>query len=485
MASQPNIVLIVTDDQRFDALGCAGNPIVQTPHMDALARRGVHFTQACIPCGTHGAVCMPSRAMLNTGRTLFHLQGSGEEIPPGHTTLGEAFRGAGYRTFGTGKWHNGTAAFHRSFTEGAEIFFGGMADHWNVPVFDLDPSGKYDKRCLVVDDPWTSNATRERMCDHIHSGKHSTDIIAAATVEFLEGYRDPAPFLAYVAFLAPHDPRTMPRKYLDLYDPAAIPLPPNFMGGHPFDNGDLHLRDEMLAGFPRNPDEIQRHLAEYYAMISHLDARVGDIVEAVRRRGKLDDTIFVLCGDNGLALGQHGLMGKQNLYEHSVRVPLMLAGPGVPQGISTPAQVYLLDIFPTLCALSGIKTPASVEGLDLGSAMRLDQVGRALRRPASAGSVVPAVLEGRNALYLAYADKHRGVRTERWKLIEYVVNGRHSMTQLFDLQADPWELWNLATSPEYAGTLSQLRQELIRLREAWDDRQSEWGQRFWSGCCLN
>ena len=464
--NKPNIVFIVTDDQRFDALGCAGNPIVQTPHMDALARRGVHFTQACIPCGSHGAVCMPSRAMLNTGRTLFHLQGSGEEIPSGHATLGETFRAAGYHTFAAGKWHNGTASFHRSFTDGAEIFFGGMADHWNVPVFNFDPTGKYDKRCLFVENPWTSNATKERMCDHIHAGKHSTDIIADATIRFIDGYHEPVPFLAYAAFLAPHDPRTMPRRFLEMYDPAAIPLPPNFMGGHPFDNGDLHLRDEMLAGFPRTPEEIQRHLADYYAMISHLDARVGDLIEAVRRKGVLDDTLFVLCGDNGLALGQHGLMGKQNLYEHSVRVPLIFAGPGLPQGVRTPAQAYLLDIFPTLCALTGTTLPASVEGLNLEPAMRPEGKG------------------GREMLYLAYTDKHRGVRTERWKLIEYVVNGRHSMTQLFDLHADPSEMVNLAENPGHAGTLALLRRELLRLRDAWDDRQSEWGRRFWSVCCL-
>ena len=466
MKSKPNIVLIVTDDQRFDALGCAGNPIVQTPHMDALARRGVHFTQACIPCGSHGAVCMPSRAMLNTGRTLFHLQGSGEEIPAGHITLGETFRAAGYRTFAAGKWHNGTASFHRSFTDGAEIFFGGMADHWNVPVFNFDPTGKYDTRCLFVENPWTSNVTKERMCDHIHAGKHSTDIIADATIRFIEGYREPGPFLAYTAFLAPHDPRTMPQRFLEMYDPAAIPLPPNFMGRHPFDNGELRIRDEMLAGFPRTPAEIQRHLADYYAMISHLDARVGDVVEAVRQKGLLENTIFVLCGDNGLALGQHGLMGKQSLYEHSVRVPLLLAGPGLPQGVRTPAQAYLLDIFPTLCALTGTTPPASVEGQNLEPAMSPEGEG------------------GREALYLAYADKHRGVRTERWKLIEYVVNGRHSMTQLFDLHADPAEMVNLAADPGQAGTLALLRREMLGLRELWDDRQSEWGRRFWSVCCL-
>jgi arylsulfatase A-like enzyme len=463
MDKRPNVVFFFTDDQRFDAIGCAGNPAVRTPHMDALAKRGVFFSQACIPGGTSGAVCMPSRAMLNTGRTLFHISSAGQEISPDHTTLGEAFGSVGYHTFGSGKWHNGTAAFHRSFKSGAEIFFGGMADHWNVPVYDYDPTGKYDKRCLFVEDPGYSNKTKERCCDHIHAGQHSTDIISEAGVKFLREYNGNEPYFMYLAFLAPHDPRTMPREFLEMYNPEDITLPPNFFGGHPFDNGELHIRDEKLAGFPRTPEEIRRHLAEYYAMITHLDDRIGRVVKAVEARGELDNTLFLLCGDNGLALGQHGLMGKQSLYEHSVRVPLIFAGPGVPCEVRSPAQAYLLDIFPTLCKLCDVPVPASVDGKDLTPAMNTDGSG------------------GRDMMYLAYTDKHRGVRTGKWKLIEYVVGGQHSMTQLFNLHNDPWEMRNLATDSAYAATLMELRRELFLLRDSWNDRESSWGKTFWDG----
>ena len=121
----------------------------------------------------------------------------------------------------------------------------------------------------------------------------------------------------------------------------------------------------MLAAFPRDPGEIKRHIAEYYAMISHLDEALGRLLAALEEKGELDNTIIVFSGDNGLAVGQHGLMGKQNLYDHSVRVPLIFAGPGIPQGEQRDALVYLLDIFPTLCDLTGTDIPASVEGHSL------------------------------------------------------------------------------------------------------------------------
>ncbi len=460
---RPNVLFFFTDDQRFDTIRALGNDQIHTPNMDKLVARGTAFTHAFIPCGSVAAVCMPSRAMLNTGRTLYHITGAGESVSPEHVTLGQAFRQAGYRTFGAGKWHNGKESYHRSFTDGAEIFYGGMSDHWNVPAFDFDPTGRYDKTLPIIDNPWSTNTVRQRGCDHIHSGRHSTDIIAGAAMDFIRGYDAADPFYMYVSFLAPHDPRSMPWKYLDMYRPQDIRLPANFLGGHPFNNGELHIRDETLAAFPRMPDEIRRHLAEYYAMITHLDDKLGEITAALQARGLLDNTIIVLAGDNGLALGQHGLMGKQSCYDHSVRVPLVLAGPGVPAGVRTSEFAYLLDVFPTLCDLTGTAVPASVEGRSLAPIIRQGKGGR-------------------ETLYFGYADKHRAVRDRRYKLIEYVVEGRHVMTQLFDLQADPCEMHNLAAEPAHAATLQRLRVELLRHRDAWDDTASPWGKTFWEAC---
>jgi len=398
---------------------------------------------------------------LMTGRTLYALEGQGQQIPEEHVLLGEVLQTAGYRTFGTGKWHNGPEAFHRSFSDGAEIFFGGMADHWNVPVYDFDPTGRYDARIPRCKDPGRSKELEILSADHIRAGKHSTELLADAAEAFLGGYEGDAPFFLYVSFLAPHDPRTMPERFQKMYDPERIPLPENFLGGHPFDNGALKIRDELLADFPRDPGEIRQHVADYYAMISHLDHEIGRILAALEAAGKADDTIIILAGDNGLAVGQHGLMGKQNLYDHSVRVPLVFSGPGVPQNVRTEAFAYLLDIYPTLCELIGLATPASVEGRSLV---------RAMRDPSA--SV-------RDALYLAYTGCQRGVRDRRHKLIEYHVHGRRT-TQLFDLQSDPKELHDLAGDSRLSDTVARLRVELARLRDEWDDRRTPWGREFWS-----
>jgi arylsulfatase A-like enzyme len=462
MSNKPNIVFFFTDDQRFDTIAALGNSMIHTPNIDKLVGRGVSFTQACIPGGTSGAVCMPSRAMLNTGRTLFHLNGAGESIPKSHTTIGECLQKAGYRTYGSGKWHNGPDAFARSFTDGAEIFFGGMADHWNVPCYDFDPTGKYDKTCVEIKEPLWNKDINVRRCDHISTGKHSTDIIAEAASDFIGKYDDEAPLYMYLSFLAPHDPRSMPQEFLDIYNVDEIQLPPNFMGAHPFNNGCLHIRDEELAPFPRDPDDTRQQILEYYAMISHVDARIGDVMKSLEAKGMLEDTIIIFAADNGLAVGQHGLFGKQSCYEHSIRVPLIFAGPGIPEDVTTDAFAYLFDIFPTLCDLTGTPKPATVEGKSL------------------AGILQDLTQSVRPFTYHAYTELHRAVRTGKYKLIEYVVDGKHTITQLFDLESDPAELDNLAYYGEYAELVADLREELVSLADEWDDEKSEWGEKFWS-----
>jgi len=460
MTNKPNIVILFTDDQRFDTIAALGNTEIHTPNMDALAARGAAFTQAHIPGGTSAAVCMPSRAMLHTGRTLFHIEREGQGIPKQYTTLGEAFQQAGYRTFGTGKWHNGTASYARSFTDGGNIFFGGMWDHWNVPMCDFDPTGAYDNQIRFTPNFMHSNQTTKVHCDYYASGGHSSEHLSNAAVNFIQEYDSHSPFLMYVSYLAPHDPRSMPQRFKDMYDPAAIRLPANFMDQHPFDYGVSQIRDEKLAAYPREESEIRRHIAEYYAMITHLDEQIGRILAALEQSGKLDDTIIVLAGDNGLAVGQHGLMGKQSHYEHSIRVPLLLSGPGIPAGLRLQQYVYLLDLFPTLCDLSGVAVPATVEGRSLRPL--LEDPARSVR----------------DTLYFAYCDLIRSVKDRRYKLIEYA--GAVRTTQLFDLVHDPEERHNLHGLPAYESTVQALRQELCRYRDEWEDIGHPLSLSFWA-----
>jgi len=457
---KPNVLFLFTDDQRFDTIHALGNDEIITPNLDKLVENGTVFTHAHIPCGTSAAVCMPSRAMLHTGRTLFHIEREGQEIPKEHVTMGEAFQKAGYRTFGTGKWHNGTESYARSFTDGANIFFGGMWDHWNVPVCDYDPTGEYDNVIDYTMDFMHNNKTTKIHCDRFSTGKHSVELIAEGAIDFIREYDRDAPFFMYVSFLAPHDPRTMPESFRKLYDPEKISLPKNYMDMHPFQYGIENIRDEVLAPYPRTPEIIKQHIAEYYAMISHLDYEIGRILKALEDKGLLENTIIVFSGDNGLAVGQHGLMGKQNLYDHSIRVPLIFAGPGIPKNEKRSTFTYLLDIFPTLCDLAGIEIPSTVEGISLKNAIHKKDI------------------EHRESLYFAYADKIRGVRDRQYKLIEYRTE-ELKKTQLFDTINDPAELCNLHRKAEYKQIEDKLREELIKYREQWDDKKHPMGKKFW------
>ena len=461
MASQPNILFLFTDDQRFDTIRALGNRAIHTPNIDYLVQNGTAFTEAHIMGGSSGAVCMPSRAMMLTGRYLYRILGEGQQIPPEHMQMPEWFRQAGYTTFGTGKWHNGPASYARAFTDGGEIFFGGMDDHWNVAACHFSPTGEYPEprphRFPWHLDDWR---TIEFPYDHSQRGVHSTDLFADTVRDFLLKHDTEQPFFAYVSFMAPHDPRTMPHRFLTQYDPDAVALPENYMPEHPFDNGALNTRDESLEAWPRRPQRIQHHLREYYAMITHLDDALGRVLDALKATGQFDNTIIVLAGDNGLALGQHGLMGKQSNYEHSVHVPLVMMGPGIPRGETRDTLCYVLDIFPTLCDLTGQPVPASVQGR----------------------SLMPVLAEPdhavRDLLHFAYTDLQRSVRDRRYKLIEYAV-GAARVTQLFDLHQDPRELTNLADDPAHAATLARLRQALQLWREELGD-SGEQGQRFWA-----
>ncbi|MFQ5808063.1 MAG: sulfatase-like hydrolase/transferase [Armatimonadota bacterium] len=433
---RPNVLFLFADDQRFDTINALGNADVITPTLDALAERGTALPHAHIMGSTLGAVCVCSRASLITGRGLFRagelpLRG-GPEALEGLAIWPEVMQHAGYATFGTGKWHNAVEAYARGFTHGGNIFFGGMSNHLEVPIHDFNPAGEYPKEASYT------------------GGKFSSELFSDAAVEFLSSYTGEEPFFMYVSFTAPHDPRMAPKEYADRYKPDALPVPENFMPEHPFDNGEMRIRDEKLAPWPRTPEIVREHLAAYYAMITHLDAQMGRVLRTLEETGHGDDTIVIFAGDNGLAVGQHGLMGKQSLYEHSVRVPLIISGPGIPAGERRDGLCYLHDVFPTVCELAHIAVPESVDSRSLV--------------PLITGS------EGklRDSVYGAYKGIHRMVRDDRHKLIEYSVKGTRT-TQLFDLSADPWEINNLADDPEHAAHVARLREELGKWQKAEDD----------------
>lgn len=459
--NRPNVLFLLTDDQRYGTIHALGNDEIITPNMDRLVIRGTSFINAHIPGGTTSAVCMPSRAMINSGKYLFYLDECGKNIPTEHITMGQAFRADGYHCFETGKWHNGTESFTRSFDSGENIFFGGMWDHWNVPVCDFREDGVYNNKINFTPN-FTGNMNPVQiLADRIHAGKHSTNLFSDSAVKFINEYDGNAPFFMYVSFLAPHDPRTMPEEYRNMYDPETISLPPNFQEMPLFDFGwNANGRDETTEAYPRKPEKIRKHIADYYAMISHIDHQIGNILDALEEKGVLDNTIIVFCGDNGLAIGQHGLMGKQNLYEHSIKIPLVICGPGIPSGQIREGLVYLLDVYPTLCELCNLEVPSSVDGISFADML------------ASPVSVT------REDIYLAFQARIRGVISGDYKLLEYR-SEQLKLTQLFNLRDDPWEKNNLVGTLGTDRVVAALRQRMIEYRDSWQEEENEFGSLYW------
>jgi arylsulfatase A-like enzyme len=387
----PNVLLLLADDQRHDTIHALGNDAIRTPNLDRLVKEGVACTHNFVTV----PVCTPCRAELLSGRNSFRngVRFFNEKFRPDLTLLPQAFGKAGYQTWFTGKWHNDSSPDKYGFQTTRRVFLGGMTDHKGM-TFEED-----SKKVIGF----------------------SSELFADAAIDFLTS-KPKGPWLAEVAFTAPHDPRTPPDKFKEMYDPARMQLPPNFMPEHPFDNGEMANRDELLEKWPRTPDAVRRHLADYYGMISHMDEQIGRILKALEDSGQLDNTLIVFASDNGLAIGSHGLMGKQNLYDHSVRVPLVFRGPGLPKDKRVHALCETHDIYPTLCELAGVPVPETVEGLSL--------------KPVLTGEKK----EVRDAVFGAFRDVQRMARTTRWKLITYP---QINKTQLFDLENDPHELRDL------------------------------------------
>lgn len=414
-AAQPNVLLLFADDQRADTISAWGNPNIQTPHLDALVNRGVSFRENYCHGANSGAVCVPSRAMLHTGKMWMHIHNDMRD----QQTLGQTLGNAGYRTFCTGKWHNGPASILRSFQSGEAIYMGGMSDHLEVPLQDIVDGKLVNKR--------------------IGEG-FSSEMFADSVISFLESTtNDDKPFFAYAAFTAPHDPRQPVEPFRRHYYENRPPLPPNFLPQHPFDHGMLVLRDENLAPWPRTADVVGDQLAEYYGLIAHLDAQIGRVIAALEKTEKAENTIIVYAADHGLAMGSHGLLGKQSIYEHSMKCPLIICGPGIKGGQSSNAFTYLLDIYPTLCELTGVAGPEDLFGQSLVT--QLSQPEKPTREH----------------IALPFYGTMRSMRDEQFKVIYYP---KINHVQLFDLKNDPHETLNLAGHPDYQDAKNRLTMAL-------------------------
>ena len=435
-AAQPNILLIVSDDQRPDTIAALGNEIIRTPNLDRLVRRGSVFTNAV--CAN--PICTPSRAEILTGCSGFRngVIDFGDTINPTLPTLPEPFNQAGYKTWYCGKWHNDGRPSRHGYAAIQGLFTGGGSKWWKDQV-------DYRGHPITGYKGWIFRDAEEQPLPERGVGLTPaiSERIADAAIEVIRDSE--SPYFIHLNFTAPHDPLLIPPGYEQMYSAEQMPLPKNFMSDHPFDHGNRGSRDEKLLPIPRTESIVRADIAAYYAVISHMDAQIGRILDALEATGKSESTIIVFCSDHGLAIGSHGLRGKQNLYEHTIRVPLLFAGPGVPVGETFAGHAYLRDIFPTLCDLAGVSIP-DVDGK----------------------SQAPVLRRERDSLYEFtvgyFRDCQRSIRTSKWNLIQYPKVG---VTQLFDLESDPDELTNLAEHPQHA----VIRRHLSHQLDDWLRRQ--------------
>jgi len=419
---RPNVLFLLSDDQRPDTIRALGNPHVETPHLDDLIRRGTVFTRAVSPC----PLCSPSRAEIMTGCSGFRTGMRGNvgrstkrELPADLTPWARTMRDAGYHTWYVGKWHSVGRPSDWGYEECQALF--GQGDRSWPNDIQFDWQGRKitgAPGCVFQTDD--GRLLRER---GVGSKPNISAVFADAAVDFIR--RKPRkPFFLHVNFTAPHDPLFLPPGYEGRYKPEAIPVPPNFLPEHPFDTGYLKTRDE---------------LAMYYLVIAYMDKQIGRILDALAATGQAARTIVIFSSDHGIAIGSHGLRGKQNMYEHTIGAPLILAGPGIREGIRCEAQCYLRDLYPTACDLTGIEIPETVEGRSLVPLLRGETT-----------SVYPCV-------FAAFGRAQRMIRTDRWKLIHYP---KIETFQLFDLPADPHELNDLAPSSRHAAVVAELRAKL-------------------------
>jgi arylsulfatase A-like enzyme len=471
-SKRPNILFILADDQSpFDLKMYNSDSILDTPVLDELASDGMVFDGAYHMGSWSGAVCTPSRHMIMSGRTVWHIPGrgnpntgNGKMVPADlpENTIAAVFNRAGYATMRTCKRGNSYEAANKKFT--------------------------------VRNDSVKRGGT-----DETGSAWHAEQVLNYLSDR--QTNKDDKPFMIYYGFSHPHDPRNGKIDLLAKYgsvnhtDKTTLPpanpkqpaMPVNYLNAHPFHHGHPGLRDEVrVSGVWEKRDErtIGNELGREFACSENIDIQIGRVLKKLDQMGELDNTYIFYTSDHGIAIGRHGLQGKQNLYEHTWRVPFIVKGPGIKAGSRTQGNIYLLDVLGTICDLAGIKAPATIESKSF--------------KP---------VLEGkkdtvRDVLYGVYCGGTkpgmRSVRKGDWKLIKYdVMDGTVRETQLFNLKDNPDELLkehndpkiakltgntpktnqlNLADDPKYAKKLAEMETLLLSEMRRLNDPYRLWDQ---------
>lgn len=423
-APRPHFVFMMTDDQRWDGMGCAGNPVLKTPNMDRIAGEGVRFSNMFVTT----SLCGPSRATNLTGKYA-HLHGvrrNGLALPPDQPTFPEILKEAGYETAFIGKWHNRDQAEGRNF------------DY----TFMFKGQGRYENPVIA-----------ENFGPGREYAGHVTDILTDAAVRFLK-YRDrQKPFCLCLWFKAPHRSWHPPERVKNLFNDAEMPVPANYNDDYRGRPEAVRNADMRIGDFDDVPD-LNTFLRRYYACLAAVDENVGRVLDALKDLGYEKDTVVLYSGDNGFFLGEHHFFDKRLMYEESIRVPLLVKYPRlVTPGTTDSRMVLNIDVAPTLLDLAGLPVPAGMNGRSIKpllknqkAAWRQDFLYEYYEYPA-----------------VHMVRKHRGVRTERWKYIHYFEEPEEF--ELYDLKNDSHEMNNLASRPGYEEVKLRLQARLLELRK--------------------
>ena len=438
---RPNVLFLVVDDLR-PQLGCYGHKETLSPNLDRLAARGTLFERAYCQV----PVCGPSRLTVLTGVRVSPAVWNSKSMKASFVSLPAWFKSHGYYALSLGK------VFHYKMDRAGDW----SESPWrSKKVYGKGNWAKYNKNRLWQN-PESAKYINPRTgrgpyCEwaEVPDDAYEDGVLAEKAVKELERLaRDKSPFFLACGFWKPHLPLNSPKKYWDLYDSRKIRIADNRYrpkGAPPQLRGSREIDSYARVKGRKNtvPFHVQTRHA-YYACVSFVDAQVGKVLDALKRLGLEKDTIVVLWGDHGWHLGEHGFWGKHNTLENALHAPLMLAGPGVPEGFRSKALVEFTDIYPTLCDLAGLPKPGHLQGTSLVPHLRNP------KRP------------WKEVIFAKWNGGARTVGTKRFLYTEWVRKGNRVAEMLYDHRLDPEENVNVAADPRYGPVVRRLRAFLRR-----------------------
>ncbi len=427
--AKPNIIFLFTDDQRYDAIGGV-DPTITTPNLDRLAARGTRYANAFVTL----SICSPSRAAVMTGQygSVNGVTTLGRRIAEDSPLLPELLRDAGYRTAMYGKWHLGNKPTEIGFDE-ANYF------HSNGTF--------YGRKAIVDGKPVTVPG-------------YIDEAVADWSVAFIKrAHTDGEPFFLWHCTQVPHMDHTFDwparQTYLDMYDVAKMPLPDTWqddLTGRPPYLKTARSRTRALEYGYDDPAKIRRHIQRYRAAVTQMDATLGRVIDTIDQLGLSNNTWFVFMGDNGWQIAEHGFTSKVLAYEESIRVPMIVAGPGATPKVDERLALNI-DLPATVLDIAGIEIPDTMHGRSLRTPLTDCRETFIYEAPTPVLGTHPVM----------------AVRDARWKLIRTYnpKNPREvAFTELYDLQTDPNEMRNLADEPAQADRIARMARRIAEHKHA-------------------